>query len=176
MRGKNQFCRINQSPKEIARAKERRRSINFYHSFHKHGTIEFRIFPGEEPIVLASYMQFTIDQIQEFLEKAETLCRKKFSVSLEAKPRKEINIESKIHRPKQEESFSENIARLGLQNQLEDVIQAGERALNETPVLTAMEVLEMQRQREETRRRRLERLTEQSLISTPRPFPDLPSF
>lgn len=44
-------------------------AINMLPSFHERKTIEFRIFPSEEPLKMLSYLQFTIDSITEFLDK-----------------------------------------------------------------------------------------------------------
>lgn len=67
-RGQNSFCKSGEyMDQEIYRPRDRYRMVN-YASLDKHGTIEFRIFPSEEPKKMWKYLSFTLDTVQEFLE------------------------------------------------------------------------------------------------------------
>jgi hypothetical protein len=77
IRSNNSFCKSdNTNDKDIAWGQDRYKFINFAPSLSRHGTIEFRIFPSNEPKEMWSYMQFTIRRIESFL-------KRKLSVKLE---------------------------------------------------------------------------------------------
>ncbi len=68
LRKNNRFCRPNNTEHEIANHDtERYKGINLWAAREKHGTIEFRIFPSNEPLKMLKYLQFTLTTVKKFL-------------------------------------------------------------------------------------------------------------
>lgn len=68
LRKNNRFCRPNNTEHEIANHDtERYKGINLWAAREKHGTIEFRIFPSDEPLKMQKYLQFTLTTVKKFL-------------------------------------------------------------------------------------------------------------
>lgn len=68
LRGTNSYCKLQYTEAEIAYGNvERYRFINFWPAFEKHHTIEFRIWPTNEPMKMLEYFNFTVNKVREFL-------------------------------------------------------------------------------------------------------------
>lgn len=88
LRRRNRYCKVVNSEEEIAFSDNRYKSINFLGAMKKHGTIEFRIFPADEPIKMQEYMLFTIKTIQKFLKIAnEKGIRRRYVVQFKENPK-----------------------------------------------------------------------------------------
>lgn len=73
-RGKNGYCKVetpeDQSLDEYLTHPDRYQAIN-YHAFNKHGTVEIRLWPSDEPDKMREYLEFTVATMQEWLSKVE---------------------------------------------------------------------------------------------------------
>lgn len=68
LRKNNTFCRTNITERQIAdHTTERYWGVNLWAARHKHGTIEFRIFPADKPLMMEKYLQFTLTTVKKFL-------------------------------------------------------------------------------------------------------------
>ena len=68
-RQNNIYCRINTLEDGALDKLPRYSSINFQQAWLKHGTIEFRVFPANTPMMMYRYLLFTLRVINDFLKK-----------------------------------------------------------------------------------------------------------
>lgn len=88
-RGANFYCKIDTEEKQIANGCNRYFFINFTCAMRKHGTIEFRIFPADEPKKMKRYLHFVFKQVEEFLKISDKLLHRLFEVDLDLEVDKE---------------------------------------------------------------------------------------
>lgn len=69
----NSFCEFAYNDTIIAHPTDRHIAIN-YLSLPKHGTVEFRIFPTDEPKSMYEYLKFTIHTIEDFEKTSPKMC------------------------------------------------------------------------------------------------------
>ena len=91
-RKNNRFCRIMKYTDEaigfgrFADQSDRRyRFINFLPAFERHKTMEFRIFPANDPRELKKYINFTVGTIQDFFKKSNKLLKVQIEEPLKKK-------------------------------------------------------------------------------------------
>lgn len=83
LRGKNRYCRISKiTDFDITYSEDRYRFINFMPALHKHGTIEFRIWPSGKPLKMYEYLCFTLEKIEFFIKNQDSLMKKRITIPL----------------------------------------------------------------------------------------------
>lgn len=103
-RRNNRYCKVKIGVADLVRkyssygghnSFDRYKAINFIPAMQRHGTVEFRIFPANEPKKMKEYLDFTFKTIQDFLEtEADKLnFRKNCYVDSNNKPVEYINEE-----------------------------------------------------------------------------------
>ncbi len=71
LRKGNTYCQTTISKSDVKRGgNERYRFVNLWPAFYRHGTIEFRIFPANNPKTMYRYIVFTLGEVKKFLEKS----------------------------------------------------------------------------------------------------------
>ena len=59
------------------------KALNYKGALDKHGTVEFRIFPSNEPKIMYKYLMFTINTIREFIAHSDKYLKEDFEVPFE---------------------------------------------------------------------------------------------
>jgi hypothetical protein len=113
-RSTNSYCKVSLDERDIALGTERYRFINFAPAYHEHGTIEFRVFPSDDPDHLRLYLYFTMRTVEEFIRDSEKYLKRSFELELENDGEiKEEIIEKKIRkralRREVNDSISDNV-------------------------------------------------------------------
>lgn len=69
-RSDNRFCQLRVPASEIENRNhgERYRFVNLWPAYQRHGTIEFRIYPTDDPKRMYRYIVFTLGQVRAFLK------------------------------------------------------------------------------------------------------------
>lgn len=67
-RKNNRYCRATVYDDYLYQSSDRYQGININPSLHKHGTVEFRIFPTSTPIRMWEFLKFTLKTIEQFLD------------------------------------------------------------------------------------------------------------
>lgn len=95
-RKRNSYCPIKVT-EETVRTGGKYNFINFDSSFREHGTIEFRIFPANRPMVMRKYLYFVFEKVNFFLENSEKFLKKSFEFVEEEAFEKEEKYERTIY-------------------------------------------------------------------------------
>lgn len=71
----NQYCRFTVPPIELLADEhsDRYRFVNIWPAMRRHGTIEIRAYPSEQPMEMYKYLRFTFRTISEFIAKKQTV-------------------------------------------------------------------------------------------------------
>jgi len=79
-RKNNRYClAMIYDENSIYRGTERYHGVNINPSLHKHGTVEFRIFPAATPYQMWKFLKFTLKTVEEFIDIPLV---KKFSIDI----------------------------------------------------------------------------------------------
>lgn len=68
----NDYCRVLRTEEDIARKRSHYNSINFLDALLEHKTVEFRVFPSDNPMRMREYLEFTITNVKNFIAEANT--------------------------------------------------------------------------------------------------------
>lgn len=67
-RSGNRYCQLKIPTRELERGSgDRYRFVNLWPAYERHGTIEFRIYPTDNPKRMYRYIVFTLAQVRKFL-------------------------------------------------------------------------------------------------------------
>jgi len=75
---------------------DRYKFINLMPAMSKHGTIEFRIWPSNEPKKMWEYLQWTLTKTQYFLNNADKFLKRSFTIKRK-KSKRELNLNDHIN-------------------------------------------------------------------------------
>ncbi len=82
-RTNREYCKIVRNKKEICEDDNRYVAINYKSALNKFGTVEFRIFPADEPEKMKEYLHFTLSLIDEFMENSSKYLNEKHELELD---------------------------------------------------------------------------------------------
>jgi hypothetical protein len=70
LRHDNHFCSTDIRERDIYRnTSDRYKSVNLLPALNRHGTIEFRIWPSDSPVMMYKYLKFTVKTVKLFLKR-----------------------------------------------------------------------------------------------------------
>lgn len=82
LRSGNKYCKIFTDEDSVAWNDSHYNFINFGTAMSEHGTVEFRIFPGDSPKNLKRYLDFTVDTVQWFINHSGDFLKRQEVINL----------------------------------------------------------------------------------------------